>query len=129
MKTTRVPLYGFKLHLSIDMTEASAFIKAHSALEENDLADISGVSHTFLDAKGTRFWILGIFDGLINTAAHEALHTAWAILDTCHAKVSPSNHEPMAYLIGWLVDEILFLYPDLQPTPPDKREGAQSQAA
>ena len=33
-----------------------------------------------------------------STLAHETLHTAWGILDTCGVEVNFDNHEALAYL-------------------------------
>ncbi|BDU72391.1 hypothetical protein [Mesoterricola silvestris] len=121
MQVIRVPLYGFKLHISLDIGEASDFIQAHSPLQEEALSDMAGISHSFLDKAGIRWWILGIFDGTYNTVAHEATHIAWKILETCGVKISPTNHEAMAYLVGWIVDEVLMLFPELVPTPDQMR--------
>lgn len=41
-----------------------------------------------------------------NTIAHEALHAAWRILDEVGVVVDKPNHEALAYLLGWVVDQI-----------------------
>ena len=38
------------------------------------------------------------------TLAHEAVHCAWRILDLVGIEVYNSNHEALAYLVGWIME-------------------------
>ncbi len=40
-----------------------------------------------------------------NTIAHESVHCAWRILDLVGAEVCSDNHEVLAYMTGWIVEE------------------------
>lgn len=37
---------------------------------------------------------------------HESLHMAWVILDGVGAQMGADNHEPLAYLQGWVASEV-----------------------
>lgn len=41
----------------------------------------------------------------INTVAHEAVHVAMDVLDTCKVDFTQESHEILAYLTGWLVEQ------------------------
>lgn len=41
-----------------------------------------------------------------NTLAHETLHAAWRVLDMVGAQVDAHNHEALAYLVGWIAEEL-----------------------
>lgn len=40
-----------------------------------------------------------------NTIAHEAVHCAWRILDLAGVEVEAGNHEVLAYMTGWIVEQ------------------------
>lgn len=40
------------------------------------------------------------------TVAHEAVHVAWFTLDLAGVQVTVDNHEQLAYLVGYYVEEI-----------------------
>lgn len=42
----------------------------------------------------------------ISTISHESLHIAMNIFDYIGAKADPMNQEPLAYLVGWIADNI-----------------------
>ncbi len=42
----------------------------------------------------------------INTIAHEAFHISYEILESLGIEVSKENDEPLAYLLGYIVEEI-----------------------
>lgn len=42
-----------------------------------------------------------------NTVAHECVHAAWDVLDHVGVKVSADNQEPLAYLVGYIVEHVV----------------------
>jgi hypothetical protein len=48
--------------------------------------------------------ILGVFDGEPGTLAHEAVHAATIVLHNAGVKMHASNDEPLAYVVGHIVD-------------------------
>ncbi len=55
----------------------------------------------------------------LNTIAHEAVHCAWRILDLAGVEVDAGNHEVLAYLVGWIMQEAKTFF--------DKHYPAESQ--
>ena len=41
----------------------------------------------------------------LNTVAHESLHCAWRVLELVGIEVEARNHEALAYLVGWIMQE------------------------
>lgn len=44
--------------------------------------------------------------GKIYTIYHEALHASWFILENAGIKITEDNHEPLAYLQGYIANEV-----------------------
>lgn len=41
-----------------------------------------------------------------STVSHECVHCSWHILDDVGVHLTADNHEALAYLVGYLVDEV-----------------------
>jgi len=53
-----------------------------------------------------------VFDGKVGTVAHEAVHLGLDILDACGVReVQGGNQEALAFLVGWIVAEMLRIFP------------------
>lgn len=112
----RVPLLGVFVYMIDTVADAKAFINQLTTLppgeEEKQVDQCKGVFYAVTDAEGMQYRMMCVFDGLLNTAAHEAVHTAWATVTYCSIKITESNHEVMAYLAAWLTEEmVLILFP------------------
>ena len=41
-----------------------------------------------------------------NSITHECVHAAWRVLHKCGIQVSRTNHEALAYVAGWLAEQV-----------------------
>lgn len=102
---TTIPLYQVGLIISVCPKAARAF-DPEMNLDEGAMASV----FRFVQEETGHFY-LGVVFGHpewadANTVAHEAVHAAWRCLEHVGAKASVKNQEPLAYLVGWIADEI-----------------------
>ena len=126
-----VPIYGTQVSLHMGCPIRSA--KYISGLIDGDVDPI------FPDAGGYT-WDIGPPDGgthhvgiwfpnclprdpveRYKTIAHEALHASLNILDSAGIRSTARNSEPLAYMIGWFVEQITRRLPR-GSLPPVKRK-------
>ena len=117
-KIVKIPMYNGKLRIDIvdSMIESKHFVEAaltdgtrEEDLEREGTRYNAATSHHYDENSRTQFHHM-IFARDVGTAvstiAHEALHCSYNILSKQSGWTpDPYNHEPHAYLIGWLVAE------------------------
>jgi hypothetical protein len=95
---TKVPIYGTCLHLIVtdDVAECA---RARLCDEDRNVLALTA-------------WIKGVLTIMVpvgasvGMTAHEAFHAACEILDHHGAKWGKTNQEPIAYVLGWIIDWI-----------------------
>lgn len=100
-RTVRVPLY----HAS-----TVVFLIGWSAAEVQKKYDVDRLDGTYggaiLETSAYGVLVLWLVDASdMPSLAHEAVHAAGRILDLHGVKLDPSNDEPMAYLVSWIMAE------------------------
>ena len=124
-KTVSVPLFDVHLTLIDSTQDAEAFVREHSAehVIMDELLKCRGFYMPVTDAQGKEHRMLCVFDKetTMDTAVHESVHAAWAILRHCSVRVKPiSDEEPLAYLTAWIACATLrFLASQKDLTPPE----------
>ena len=108
-KTTKIPLYcpenRIRVHVVDRIKDVKKFRDTLDDEDEYDTAD----ALVFEDASGKYPTRTMIFEREHITAgiiAHEAIHTKNHIFDSIGIILDPTNDEPEAYFMGWLVDFI-----------------------
>ena len=104
IKQIEVPLFGWELFFCNTRNETLAFLSIHGDTETT-VANDSGLSHRIVDNDGTAWRIMAVFENDPAIIAHEAVHTAWGMLNRAGISVTFSNDESLAYLAGWLARE------------------------
>lgn len=102
---TTIPLYQVGLIISVCPDAAREF-HPKMDLDEGAMGAVFRVVQ-----EDTGHFYLGVVFGCAewadaNTVAHEAVHVAWRCLQHAGVKASVNNQEPLAYLVGWIADEI-----------------------
>lgn len=113
VKDLIVPIYGIKVIVGLDAEALSKHLTKnynidHSIPEGNagqaaifEYGDSGYVVHTlYVDRSVYKMGYL----------THECLHCAWHILNDVGVTVTWDNHESLAYLAGWLADEVHKFY-------------------
>ncbi len=100
---TRIPIYGnlrFKIMVSDDIGETVRRI-TESREEQDDYAAI-------VLSQAESFWLIFSTDCPIthNTVAHEVYHVVGRIGEYVGFTPSKDNHEPYAYLQGWVAQKV-----------------------
>lgn len=57
--------------------------------------------------------VMAFFDYSTNTLAHECVHAANYILSNVQVEITPDNDEALAYLVGWLAQEVNNFYHEI----------------
>lgn len=122
MISLRVPFYGALVYVSITDDPVMARTEAANIFGPYELAgsDIEAVcARTDAGNFGVFFAGTRLTPGVI---AHELFHLSVHIATWAHIDIDPNNHEAVAYLHGWLADEVhklLELY--RKSKPPNKK--------
>ena len=96
----KIPIYGGELKILI-LSDFKAIAKKHNLILEG-----GEDAFVFISAKGEIVMCLQkdyINPGLV---AHEAVHVASIVFRSRSIDFDPFNDEPIAYFIGWVVDEV-----------------------
>ena len=107
MKTLTVPIFDMDVFLFTDREEAKVFAHEGSLDNPHDrvLETARGCYLTSYSCKR----MLCIFDPITRIIAHECVHVANGVIGEVGIKTSPANDELHAYMVGWLVEEVLDL--------------------
>lgn len=98
----RVPIYSSDVWVVIDEKEASRLAAVKCGVFTEDFS-MSGA--VFYGNDNNVVWLPG--DCRMRTMAHEAMHV---VLNICHRRgiiVDTNNQEPVTYLTGHIVSEVL----------------------
>lgn len=100
-----IPLYGINLVVAVCPDAARAF-DPYMDLHP----DCSGQVFVFNHGEA-RLAYIGVVFGCVeeadaNTIAHEAVHAAWRCLQWVGITVTVDNQEALAYLVGWMAQQI-----------------------
>lgn len=106
VKEIEVPLLDVIVYLINSKEDADRLVREVSG-GEGSLERCVGCSHVEEDKDGRKHRMLCVFDGSRNTAVHESVHMARIILEHCSIQWSAKNDEPLAYLAGWLSEQVL----------------------
>ena len=113
MKKLKLPIFGFPLYMSNDQVELQSLVKkklmdnVQSEELQNAIDDSRGITIKMTTPDGSFYRIMAVFDGDISIVAHEAVHTAYSILECADIKTDKDNDEMLAYLTGWLTKEFV----------------------
>jgi len=111
MKRRIVPIYELEVWFANDEADARAFLRKHGG-DPEVMDDCLGICHQWTDKNGRGWRLMGAFDGKVGTVAHEAVHLGLDILDACGVReVQGGNQEALAFLVGWIVAEMLRIFP------------------
>jgi hypothetical protein len=106
LKRFEIPLYAWEVFFCNTKSETTAFLVSHGDMETT-IANDRGISVRVTDSGGEGWRIMAVFEENIAVIAHEAVHTAWGMLNRAGIPVTFANDESLAYLTGWLVREFI----------------------
>tara|TARA_R110002020_G_scaffold448039_3_gene660682 strand:+ start:1127 stop:1474 length:348 start_codon:yes stop_codon:yes gene_type:complete len=111
IKNVKIPLYGgnIKVYIGDSNLFLDHMVNKYSAdLSDSVNATTKGLCFTLSNSIGeqlTGMWLPS--DYSVAILAHEALHATWYIQDYFGVKVSADNNESQAYLLQYLVEQIM----------------------
>ncbi|WP_105133483.1 hypothetical protein [Burkholderia sp. BE12] len=103
-----IPLYGGEVVLCRTRKEWDAVAAQFGVSDDGE--PMLGVMHELLGTEGSRFYMVGVFDGAIATLAHELLHVAVATLGRVGVPINPDTDEALTYLFDHLLATALPLF-------------------
>jgi hypothetical protein len=104
LRAFRIDPYGWHLYLFNDRAKWSKFVTRKMGGGGFFKHAMGALGLTQRDVANKNFYV-GIFDCDMGTLAHEMTHVATYVLHHAGVEISAENDEPLAYLIGHLVDE------------------------
>ncbi|AXF51336.1 hypothetical protein WELLINGTON_208 [Erwinia phage Wellington] len=100
-----IPLYGINLLVAVCPDAAREF-DPYMDLHPDCSAEV----YVFHHGERRHAYIGVVFENVnaadANTVAHEAVHAAWRTLEWVGIKATVDNQEALAYLVGWVAQEI-----------------------
>jgi hypothetical protein len=101
----QIPIYGGKVLLCRTREEWASIALMYEG--EPDTENCKGLSIRYLNGEG-RTYVIGIFDGAVDTFVHELDHATFHILGDVGVPVEDGGaaNEAHAYLLGHLFKEI-----------------------
>ena len=102
---TYVELYAFE---KID-TSKGLLEHKYKNIEFEIKEDSVGYSSWFKNKGENKFIIVITNETNVATIAHECVHLTWYILESVGVKVNLENHESQAYLLEYIIFEIIKL--------------------
>lgn len=105
IKTIVVPIYGLIVRAFANYPTAEKYYKCHMDCDQSEAfvqtLNLTGTNRTeiVICFKGPQYCT-------INTITHEVLHAAWRVLNHVGVKVDSGNHEALAYLVGYLAENV-----------------------
>jgi len=104
-KEVRVPLYGVRVAICATSEIASAKY-GDDFLNDNFAAQVSVVRHIKSEIEMVAICYRSPEYYTAENLTHECVHAAWRVLELVGVKVSVDNQEPLAYLAGWLSQQV-----------------------
>ena len=106
-----IPIYAGKVLLCVTRDEWASVAAAYDSDPETD--GCKGLAIRHITEEG-RTYVLGVFDGAVDTFVHELAHTVFHLLGDVGIPVeSGEANEPFTYLLAYLMREI---FPVFQAT-------------
>lgn len=108
----RVPVLDVDVYYINSREDAIQFVLEHdrynvgSDAERVEMTTCQGCCRVAEDASGKKHRMLCVFEGGLNTLAHESVHMAWILMRYCAIKADAKNEEPMAYVAAWLTSDM-----------------------
>lgn len=98
---TEIPIYPAKLKLVVAASIEAARYDFRDVFGQSTSENYNGMC-AYL---GPNFGLFFAADRLTHkTIAHEIFHATGRIMERCGCKLTPENHEPYAYLCGWITN-------------------------
>lgn len=108
-KKVKVPIYGLNIHICATEDVADN-IYGSGVHRSSNMGQVVQIENT----KTGEMLILISFKDIdcfnADTISHESVHAAWKVLEIVGIKVDHENHEALAYLTGWISNEINKFY-------------------
>jgi hypothetical protein len=99
-----IPIYAGKLLLCVTRDEWASV--AHMYDGDPDTENCKGLAIRYLSDEG-RTYVIGVFDGAIDTFVHELAHTVFHLLGDVGIPVeSGEANEAYTYALAWLMREV-----------------------
>lgn len=99
-----IPIYGGRLMLCCTREEWESVAWAYDG--DPDTENCKGLAIRYLNDEG-RTYVIGIFDGAVDTFVHELAHTAFHLLGDVGIPVEAGEaNESFTYLIGHWMREV-----------------------
>lgn len=100
-----IPLYGGKLILCCTRDEWSSIAAVYDG--DPDTENCKGLSIQYVTPEEGRIYVIGIFDGAVDTFVHELDHAAFHLLGDVGVPVEDgAANEAHAYLLGHFMREV-----------------------
>lgn len=113
VKEIVVPLYHAKVILSFDVDHLSDHLYKKYSIDHSIAPAFAGQAAVF-EYAGTGVQVHSLYvskdDYSLGYVTHECIHCAWHVLNEAGVEVTAGNHEALAYLAGWLADEVNKFY-------------------
>lgn len=112
VKELIVPIYNSLLIIGFDAKAIEKCIKQYGLVY--DISNSAAGQAIYLEDEesGYTIHVLWIDKALYKQEylTHESVHAAWHILDSVGVEVTAMNHEALAYLSGWIAQEVHKFY-------------------
>lgn len=102
--TFHAPIYGHQIQIHPNFKSLSKYVSMHEGSASTaacvDVCETKdGITFFAMTFRGTDFMTP-------DTIAHECLHLSWRILQAVGSKATANNHEHLAYLLGFMVEQV-----------------------
>lgn len=105
-KPYHIPLYGGTVYFCTDREEFTQVYNHMTATKCEDYTEGSlGIVSTPRGHNGEAAYVVGVFDGSLNTYVHELGHLAIDVLERAGCPITNEASEAFCYLIGHLAGE------------------------
>lgn len=106
-----IPIYAGRVLLCVTRDEWSSV--AHAYDSDPDTDGCKGLAIRHVNEDG-RTYVIGVFDGAVDTFVHELAHTVFHLLGDVGIEIEDGGaNESFTYVLGWLMREI---FPVFQAT-------------
>lgn len=104
-RKVQIPIYFGTLHIAFSKNFVKTAKKFKVELKDS-ANDYLGLAVRISDKKACKYLIL-INRNTPDVIAHEALHITNYILEDCGITIDTTNDEVQAYLLGWVVTQVI----------------------